>query len=193
MKNELPKFNYNVLIFIILGAIIFICILIFFVYKGEIINHVQNENLKMKISNFFSKGKLDCLSELTYCFVDSDCSNNCINSEYTCSNGICKESIITSIDPSTECIPEKGMIGYLIGNTAFGSYEFVCKSVDPAIAISNTENKMCNPDPTFTFNYLEQFPTIEMCECSTKVLIPATSEKREHVECSEAFHDLISY
>lgn len=84
-----------------------------------------------------------------------------------------------------------GMITYLAGSVAFGNYVKICKSVDPGIAISNTDNLMCK-NGTISVNYEKGFPLISECEdCEQQVTIPATLTKREHVECKNLFYDLI--
>jgi len=183
--------NYNFLFFCCIAVLIFTSIIIFLIYKNEVIDALKNTPFKYKIANLFVDRHLNCEETLTYCFDNGDCNTKCANKNYSCLTGVCRPSLDEIVE-SDKCIASQGMLAYLVGNPAFGIYDFVCKSVDPGIAISNTVNKMCYPE-NFQFDYLERFPQIDSCECPDKVYVPATAEKRAHVECSPIFKDLIEY
>lgn len=160
--------------------------------KSQIIKNDDSE-FKVKIKNI-NNVKNNCTETKTYCFVDQDCLQSCYNSSmYSCLNGVCKKSLINTTDAENECDPSKGIVGYLVGNPTFGTYQYICKSIDPGIAISVDENLMCKNDPTVDINYIEKFPSKYDCSCENQVLIPATSVKRKHVECDDNFYDLVKY
>lgn len=140
-----------------------------------------------------SKQRKECSSERVFCFQDSDCTRMCnVNSPYSCLNGVCMNERIITTTPIDECDSRMGLMPYLVGNPNFGIYKYVCKSVDPGIAVSNTKNLMCLNGPPIPINYLKEFPTISQCTCTDIVHIPATSIKRAHVECSEHFSDFVA-
>ncbi|QBB28688.1 PIF-3 [Homarus gammarus nudivirus] len=151
---------------------------------------LKNDRIAIKTSSLHGGGKKNCSTLQQYCFEDNDCLHQCVASTMSCVNGICINNT-NSTEASNECNPSKGVIGYLIGNTAFGTYEYICKTVDPGIAISVDENRMCHGDKTYQIDYLAQYPSIYSCECEGKVTVPATSQKREHVECNPAFSGLV--
>jgi len=93
--------------------------------------------------------------------------------------------------PENTCDATMGMIAFLVGSPAFGSFHFVCRSIDPGIAISTTENLMCNGEQNFGIDYLQQFPTIIQCTCPDLVPVPATSQVRRYGECNSQFADFV--
>lgn len=149
-------------------------------------------------TDFIDAGQLvhqirsDCNSEVVYCFNDADCRHGCqTRDHYACLNGICRNDRML-LDNSThdeQCLAHMGMMSYLVGNTAFGRYEYVCKSIDPGIAVSSTKNLMCNNQtqaPLPDINYMVELPTETMCHCNDNetAVVAATPNKRQHTECS---------
>nr|WOZ57665.1 PIF-3 [Menippe mercenaria nudivirus] len=151
---------------------------------------LKNETADIRTKGIFSNSKQDCSINKVYCFTDADCNSKCSDNQVSCMHGACSTDVVVS-GVTNECDPSKGVVGYLVGNTALGTYSYICKSVDPAIAISVKENRMCYGDDSYTFDYLQQFPSRYACDCTGKTLIPATSQKRAHVECDVTFHDLV--
>ena len=86
----------------------------------------------------------------------------------------------------------KGMIGYLVGDVAYGKYYFICKSVDPGIALATYDNLMCKGQKDRMIDYTTKFPTINECLCINQSIIPATRNKRKHVECDNIYYELVS-
>lgn len=184
------KYSFTVLIFCCCIILTFMCYLIYILLNSDVKIFKDHEPFKMAMANFFSSHKKQCQTEQVYCFGDSDCNAKCSTSNI-CLNGICKLDP-GYVNPSDLCDTKMGMVGYLVGNPEIGGYDWICKSVDPAIAISNTENRMCF-NGTIEFDYAKHFPEIESCECDDKIIIPATLEKRKHVECNSIYKDLIVY
>lgn len=194
--QETKKVRPSLLFIVILCSCCIIVILyyLFQIMQSSVNNNTIIDTVRIEIKNLFSSGKKDCIESKIYCFQDSDCLVKCTaRDEFSCIHGTCKKSSVLTSNSNNKCDPKMGVLGYLIGNTAFGTYSYICKSIDPGIAISTTENLMCKGDSTFNFNYLTEYPTKYNCMCKNQVLIPATSQKREHVECNAAFIDLVQY
>ena len=151
---------------------------------------LNKESVSINTGNMYGSGKKDCNVDKTFCFTKEDCESQCVSTTVDCVHGTCIENINES-SAINDCDPEKGVIGYLVGNQALGVYEYICKSVDPGIAISVSENRMCYGDSTYQINYLNSFPSQYSCTCTNQVVIPATSLKRQHVECDSRYTDLI--
>jgi len=148
-----------------------------------------------------SKPRVNCEFETQYCFTDGDCQRRC-NANVAglgarCITGICKNELLIEQLPENNCDPRKGFVAYLVGNPALGQVSFICKTVDPGIAISvDGINRMCagSIEP-IDINYLKEFPYEKQCTkeiCPFPCLIPATSVKRSHIECNETFSLLIT-
>lgn len=163
--------------------------MIFPIINKQALN-IEDDKLYLKLENIAMQNKKQCSNTKEYCFTDNDCNLGCQESGMSCNHGICS-NILNATDAENICDPKRGMIGYFVGNTALGTYDVVCKSVDPAIAISVSENRMCYNDNTYQIDYLTGFPSIYTCDCEGRIIIPATSQKREHVECNSAFIDLV--
>jgi hypothetical protein len=189
ISNKGQKPTYYIYIICCVVALFFFIILICMIFNKKAKN-VEDEKIDIKIGNLFGTGSRNCETTKTYCFEDNDCAQKCSKSGMSCIHGVCSNN--TNItDAENICNPEKGVIGYLVGNTALGTYEYICKSIDPAIAISVDENRMCHGDDTYQINYLSVFPSIYSCKCPDQITVPATSQKREHVECNSTYKGLI--
>lgn len=139
--------------------------------------------------------RADCDNQQTFCFTDAECVQRCyVKAEYSCMHGICKNSRIIESNAKNKCDAKQGFIAYLVGNVAFGEYEFICRSVDPGIAVNVDEaNNMClNGD--ICIDYLKQFPAISNCTCG-KIddicIVPAMDNVRRYVVCDDRYGDLI--
>lgn len=147
-------------------------------------------------AKLYGNNRIDCVQQKTFCFTDSDCALQCTyNTNHTCAHGICSNHVFQTTETTNECAPEHGMIAYLQGDTAFGRYEFICKSEDPGIAISKDLNRMCL-NGTIKFDYRIRFPAISDCKCSDgdeMIVVPATRNKRRHVECSKKIAGFVEY
>ena len=153
-------------------------------------------------SNLYNGERIDCTREINYCFTDSECARSCnFDSSYRCLHGICRNEVIRVENPLNDCKASMGILAYLTGDPQLGRFQFVCKSEDPGIAITSTDNLMCNGG-FIDINYLREFPDISSCDCvqsggdngtTDQVLIPATSVKRRHVQCDARYNDLIEY
>lgn len=184
-KNEIEKPTFFVYIIIGLVSIIclfFLCITLW----GKRNVKLDNSRLSIKLNGRDVKSKATCNTTTTYCFEDADCQQQCSESGVACLHGICKSNI-NRIDANNECDPQMGVLGYLVGNTALGTYQYICKSIDPGIAISPTENRMCYGDNTYHVNYLDGFPSMTDCRCEGAIVVPATRTTRAHIECNKAF------
>lgn len=140
----------------------------------------------------YGKDKHKCSVKHTYCFDTRQCNNMCIerNSHlYECNRGVCELSLggLREHDllKGEDCDSSKGMITFLVGDTAFGSYTRLCKSVDPGIAVSNKINLMCKNDPHISIDYHNAYPKMSDCSesCTQSIIVPATRNKRRHKEC----------
>lgn len=182
-------YNFTILIFCCIIILTCICVLLFVTNTNMVEILTDGELFKMLMSNFFVN-KINCETETTYCFSDAECNTKCTTSN-KCMHGICK--IETGyIDYGDACDPKMGMLAYLVGNPSFGIYNWICKSVDSGIAISNVENRMCF-NGSMGYDYTRHYPSITSCVCDDKITIPATREKRKHVECNSIYADLIEY
>lgn len=184
----------STLIYVILGCLVFIIVSVYLVYtitSHDIIQPDEEEKLRL-LADMAAKNKRYCTTEVTYCFTDQDCSSRCdISNKYACINGICKNQRIVEQNPKNDCDPTKGFVAYLVGNPAFGQYDYICKSIDPGIAINLEKNLMCYGEK-IDFNYIYKFPSTQDCsDCPYPAVVPATSVKREHLECSEQFWYLV--
>lgn len=143
--------------------------------------------------NLLIENKRPCLEENVYCFNDDHCVLKCVlKTKFSCRHGICRnERIISNEEPKNDCDPKSGVLAYMIG-TNMGTYEFICKTIDPVLANYGEENKMCRGGD-IKINYNDHFPTQEECKCDSKIEVPGTQQKRPHVECSpkyKSFWDL---
>lgn len=170
--------------------ILIFLIIIIYMYTNKTKTY-EKDKINIKTGHLFGAGRDDCEKTDIYCFDDSDCNKKCYISGLSCLHGVCKNKIDTT-EAKNECNPSKGVIGYFIGNTAIGLYEYICKSIDPGIAISVNENRMCYNSEGYTIDYLKVFPSVYSCDCGGDgVIVPATSEKREHIECNSKYKDLV--
>lgn len=186
-------YSFTLIICIISLFVLVILIIVMLRKKPYFIN--LHEKYRMKGASLFGKGHQNCKNIPVYCFEDSDCIAKCDTlNEYSCMHGMCKQSVIIAEDDKNKCDPKKGFIGYLIGNTTFGIYEYLCKTIDAEIAVSVNENRMCyNQIEMLDIDYTKAYPSINDCTCRDRVLVPATAQKREHVECNSIFVDLVHY
>ncbi|UHB41826.1 PIF-3 [Macrobrachium rosenbergii nudivirus] len=191
MKVEIKK--PTLIVYIILCCVTIICFLIILIvlYNKKTGKNPTVERLQIKLQNLIGSGRKDCATERRYCFGNEDCMYKCIDSNFSCINGICKKDI-NKIPGSNVCDPSKGVLGFLLGNTALGTYEFICKSIDPGIAITVDNNRMCHGDKDYVIDYISNYPIIKACKCDNQITIPATSVKREHVECNSEFVDFVT-
>lgn len=182
------------------GVVLFFAIILVIItlqIKYEIINDNREENtIASAITGALtSRSTRNCNREQVYCWTDADCAQACSNvSGVSCVRGVCGQQNLVFSSPNNPCDPAKGILAFLEGDVAFGRYVYSCKSVDPGIAISSTLNKMClNQTTPVTINYLTKFPEITDCSCTdTLTLVPATTVKRAHAECSPLFYDLVT-
>lgn len=184
------KFSHNLYAIVCFVVIVGLLILIIVLMGKKPKSLVGNDVVELRTHELYGIGKSDCAYEKVFCFADGDCAKNCSNAYSTCVKGTCTSDIDTS-SATNDCDPSRGLVGYLTGNTTLGTYEYICKSIDPGIAISVTENRMCYGDPSYSIDYLKTFPAVNTCQCEGRTTIPATSEKRLHVECDKTFHDLV--
>lgn len=160
---------------------------------SDIISLDEKKLIDSSFATVESANRRKCDSEISYCFTDNDCRLSCAQtSKYSCTKGICTNTRVVETLPENKCNAQKGFLAYLVGNVAFGFYEYICKSIDPGIALSvDANNLMClNQDPALDIDYLKQFPSAYSCSCSSACPIPATSVKRFHIECNDNFADL---
>ncbi|UVT30879.1 PIF-3 [Penaeus vannamei nudivirus] len=183
-REEKPSFYVYIILCII--VIVAFVVIIISLFGKQAIFDADGEKFKHFDIPTLATGKANCNLVNRYCFEDGDCEAACDIPGYTCIHGVCKRDFGV-VDVTNKCDPKMGMIGYLTGNTALGTYEYICQSVDPAIAISVDENRMCFGDNTYQIDYIKEFPTTKACECVGRIVVPATREKREHVECSPLY------
>ena len=168
----------------------------FFAYIIYLIKLRLNNNIKTKdfinVNKPKQKTKKNCTNNVVYCFDKLNCNNSCSGGDYQCINGVCKTDTVLISDVENNCNANMGILGFLVGNTAFGVYDFKCKSVDDGIAIDNEVNVMCRGGD-IDIDYLKAYPSINDCNCDHPIIIPATSVKRRHVECNSKYFDLVEY
>ena len=191
MNRDIKTVTFFILIF----SILLVTIIIYPIREIKIKKLIKYDetdfyNIKSKV---MSENKKYCSNEISYCFEDSDCSIMCdTKNPYVCLNGICKNDKIITTAPENECDQKKGMIGYLVGNISYGKYDFICKSIDPGIALAVNNNLMCKGQQTLAIDYTTKFPTINQCSCINQSIVPATRNKRKHVECDNIYYELVS-
>lgn len=186
----------SITMFIIIFSVILVFAIIFPIMEiknKKVIKYDEESDFYSINSHLISETKKYCSNEITYCFEDSDCSIMCdLKNQYICINGICKNNKIITTVPENKCDPSKGMVGFLIGTPSFGKYDFICKSIDPGIALSVNTNLMCKGQNNMLIDYISKFPTTNQCLCINKSIVPATQNKRKHVECDDIYHQLVS-
>lgn len=193
------KFN-RVILFVGLGLILLVALYIVSKISyglPALQTPFEDDRFDLRIVNVEESMRRECTNEITYCFSDNECTTRCIaNTEYMCTNGICRNKrIITSI-AENKCDASKGFIAYLMGDVAFGKYEYICRTVDPGIAISPDEsNRMCLGGD-IDIDYLKQFPSMERCSCNgnndpERCVVPATENVRRHVVCDARYGDML--
>lgn len=156
---------------------------------NETLLNLANDNLE------FGVDKKDCTSTKVYCTSSAECETKCLANTsklFKCNEGVCKVGEFeTTQYTGVECDASKGMMMFLVGDTAMGRYERICKSIDPGIAISNDENLMCKGDESFQVNYIKKYPEMSDCKCKNSIIIPATRAKRRHLECENILYDMV--
>lgn len=129
--------------------------------------------------------KSNCALVSVSCFTSDECNRKCTTAGMVCEAGTCQPERIL---PQTEakCDIRRGTMALLVGEPAFGRWEFICKSIDLGIASETGANLMCARGK-IDINYLNHYPTGAECNCPPnlqRTVVPATSVKRTHVECS---------
>lgn len=191
-----------------LHAVRLLCVAIFLLLAATCLSFVRvirrlpqqqqrpdGARLTLKTARLEQTKRRICSNETTYCFADRDCATRCdAANKYRCVHGVCRNARVIDENPKNECDVRKGFVAYLIGDTAFANYRYLCKSIDPGVAVSpESENRMCKSSPVpLAIDYLKRYPSAYECECQHKAVVPATSVKREHVECTERYYDLIA-
>lgn len=157
----------------------------------------RGEGVEFRLRTGIENGtiKSHCTTTKTFCFQDTDCAKLCLEEDtFTCAKGVCEldmKRVREDSLASENCDTSMGMATFLVGDTAFGRYQRLCKSIDPGIAISSKTNLMCKGGDTI-INYINKFPSIDNCtNCDKKITIPATVNKRRHVECNSPFYDMV--
>lgn len=135
----------------------------------------------------------NCAAERVYCFEDLDCLNNCRSGERNvCRNGICLNRTVITTAPHHDCEAKAGKFALFTGNPALGTYEWICESIDPGVAVPNETNRMCR-NGVIDIDYFRGFPAPSDCFCpaDSAVLIGGTSSVRRLVQCDGRYADLL--
>ena len=154
-------------------------------------NFVNSGDNRLDAGDMVHAQRSNCDAELVYCFTDQDCQLGCQPRDlYSCMTGVCRSNRLQATDGTQDpCLTKMGMMSFIAANTTFGRYEYLCKSVDPGVAVSSHENRMCygQTDPAPDINYLNNAPLMSQCVCpeNATALVPATEIKRAHVECNK--------
>lgn len=178
-----------------LTVVLIVCILVKWLGDGRVATSKSTETGSFSAGIESGRPKNRCTTTKTYCFSSADCRNMCAEDDsFTCSHGTCENDIRVLQETNSEaepCDPKMGMVTFLVGDTAFGRYTRICKSVDPGIAVSSGKNLMCL-NGEISINYTRQFPNLSTCKnCTNPIEIPATSTKRRHVECNNPLYDMV--
>lgn len=171
------------LIFIFL----FILIILTFSYSMYLgwINETIIETRNQDLNEIEKKNRQDCGKNTGYCFDDSDCTRKCINNGiYKCMAGVCTSDVILDQQVVNECDPKKGVIALLTGNPSIGTYESVCRSIDPGVANDDGTNNMCL-NGQIDIDYFDKYPQISDCVCDYMVITDSTREMRPLAICTE--------
>lgn len=184
-------------VLLFLFIFVFVVVGTYFVLQiNKFMPQTESSNTKQLTTKLYENTRIDCLNQKTFCFTDADCAIQCTyNVNYSCLHGICKNDVFRSSDPSDECSPQRGILAYMQGDSAFGKYKFICKSEDPGIAISTDTNLMCSGGK-IDIDYLKKFPAITDCKCEddeSMVVVPATLNKRRHVQCDKKLVGFVTY
>lgn len=149
---------------------------------------IEENDTKMS-TQFELPNRFDCTETPNFCFTDNDCMVQCTNSTtFKCIKGLCRNTYIYESSITNNCNPRQGMLGFLVGNPMLGKYDYICKSIDPGIALDNGKVLMCDGQtPPININYLSKYPDTNQCTCENKMYIPATSVKRGHYQCSNYY------
>ena len=191
MDRNIKTVTLFIVIFVIL--LIFILCYVKEIRTKKLVRYDAPDIYNMN-SKIMSENKKYCNTEITYCFKDSECAVMCDRkTRYVCLNGVCRnDKILNASTPENKCDIRKGLIGYLVGDVAYGKYNFICKSVDPGIALTTDNNLMCKGQKDIIIDYTMKFPTINNCLCTNQSIVPATKMKRKHIECDNIYYELVA-
>lgn len=200
-------------VFNILGGILLIVLAVLLYYSVGIIRYMSRTNVEENIttndiSRFLTNTvpeaqfKKNCTSEKLFCMDDSDCANFCltknISQTFACQLGTC---ILQNQTTSTNnCNPTRGIFSVFVGDSELGRINQICKSVDPGVALSDGNNKMCKGSDEFGLgelgiNYLDHIPSLRDCyELCPESFVPVHTNSivRTYAECNSDVYELLN-
>lgn len=153
-------------------------------------NNNGETNAQNLLNNITSMRRQPCDIENVYCFEDGDCSAICLNnSNFFCRRGMCSVFNVESEQVINECDPQRGVLGFLIGDVQLGRFNVICKSIDLGIAPNNIyeENLMCSGiNGQIDIDYNIKFPSVSDCTCPTAslIVVEGTRTRREYAYCA---------
>lgn len=190
-----------------------IIVVVFFtiVYVNKIVGKLKIQSSKIKSANIEDKqfrsefanieieNEKNCTKSVIYCFDDDDCRVMCSDKgRISCLNGICKTKKTITRNIENKCDVKLGYYAYLVGDTMFGDYKYVCKSIDPGIAVLDENNKIVNRICNYgsiNVDYRKNIPMAGECNCPSDthyVELPNTKTIRNRAFCvSEPIFDYI--
>lgn len=107
----------------------------------------------------FVQGKVDCDRVKTKCSQDSDCQTACYFG-LSCVQGTCQSKYETT----QKCDVKKGLVSTYEYLPAIGTFESICLSVDPGVALENGQNVYCQGGSS-NLDYTSGYPNV--CSCPT--------------------------
>lgn len=167
----------------------FLAIYLYIVFFHIDFNNNTFNNLITPSQTVGTLNRVDCTQQTTYCFENSHCRSKCLDTTGSiCRNGICLSSnVLNTQAPINTCDASRGVVTFLVGNTALGRFDTLCRSIDPGIAPNDVTqpNRMCFMG-NIDIDYTKKFPSINDCWCpyeKYKIIIPATREIRPYAIC----------
>jgi hypothetical protein len=126
--------------------------------------------------------KRDCSAETIYAFDTQQCRLMCRNNAvYVVSDGQCVDETTLNTGGSEQepppeqiptdnetCDPQRGLLGFMVGNPQFGTTQIMCLSIDMGIQSDRPSeaNQLCRGgELTSPINYLQSLPSLQTCKC----------------------------
>lgn len=170
-------------------VVVFVLVILFILYTLYTMGRLPTDINDVAFDGYLNETlKRNCDVETVYSVEDFQCERICAPpNAYRTKNGVCVNVLAfnqAAID--NECDAKQGLLAYLLGDPEFGKTKLLCLSIDPGIQPDNLidHNKICIGG-NINIDYLEQYPTINMCQCSENLYaIPATGSIREHAFCA---------
>ena len=178
--------------------ILVLVVLLIMINETAKVNIIKKKDSDFNVIPWFKKiNRKNCDTELIYCLDDFTCENVCTSkmaSKFRCLNDKCINMTLFNIEEvENVCSAKDGFLAYMVGDTQLGTYNLICKSVDPGIAVNSFDtngnqyfdNKICIDGKISNIDYTIQYPDIEDCTCPDGMVPVKFGNKaiRKHIKC----------